>query len=89
MLREARRLLRSAPGSRLVIVTVWANPDTAGGRMLSGLLPRLAAASPRRWGGLMTLDPTAELGLAGLVATHRVVLPRGGYPSLVVRARVA
>ena len=35
------------------------------------------------------LDPTAELGPAGLVATHRVVLPRGGYLSLVVRARLA
>lgn len=89
VLREARRLLRTAPGSRLVIVTVWANPDTIGGRMLSGLLPRLAAASPRRWGGLMPLDPTAELRPAGLVATHRAVLPRGGYPSLVVRARIA
>jgi ubiquinone/menaquinone biosynthesis C-methylase UbiE len=89
VLREARRLLRSAPGSRLVIVTVWANPDTVGGWMLSGLLSRLAAASPSRWGGLMPLDPTAELGPAGLVATHRVVLPRGGYPSLVVCARVA
>jgi len=89
VLCEARRLLRSAPASRLVIATVWANPDTIGGRMLNGVLPRLAAASPRRWGGLMPLDPTAELGPAGLVATHRVVLPRGGYPSLVVRARVA
>jgi len=56
----------------------------------TGLLLRaLAAASPSRWGGLRPLDPTAELGPAGLVATHRVVLPRGGYPSLVVRARVA
>ncbi len=89
VLCEARRLLRSAPGSRLVIVTVWANRDTVGGRMLSAVLPRVAAASPRRWGGLMPLDPTAELRPAGLVATHRVVLPRGGYPSLVVRARVA
>ncbi len=89
VLREARRLLRSASGSRLVIVTVWADPDIVGGRMLSGVLSRLAAASPRRWGGLMPLDPTAELGPAGLAATHRVVLRRGGYPSLVIRARVA
>lgn len=89
VLREARRLLGSAPGSRLVLVTVWANPGSIGGRVLSGFLPRLAAVSPRRWGGLMPLDPTAELGAAGLVATHRVVLPRGGYPSLVVRARPA
>jgi len=89
VLCEARRLLRSAPGSRLVIVTVWANPDTVGGRMLSGVQPRLAAARPSRWGGLMPLDPTAELGPSGLIATHRVVLPRGGYPSLVVSARVA
>ncbi len=89
VLCEARRLLLSAPRSRLVIVTVWANPDTVGGRMLSGVLPRLAAASPSRWGGLMPLDPTAELAPAGLIATHRVVLPHGGYPSLVVRARVA
>jgi hypothetical protein len=57
--------------------------------MLNGLLHRLAAVGPRRWGGLMPLDPMAELGPAGLAATHRVVLSRGGYPSLEVRARVA
>ena len=34
----------------------------------------------------MPLDPTAEPGPAGLVATHRVVLPGGGYPSFVVCA---
>ncbi len=88
VLREARRLLRGAPDSRLVIVTPWANSHTVGGRMLNGVMRRLAAASPSRWGGLRPLDPTAELGPAGLVATDRVVLPRGGYPSLVVRARV-
>ncbi len=89
MLREARRLLRSAPGSRLLIVTVWADPGTLGGRVVSGLLRGLARARPTTWGGLMPLDPTAELEAAGLVATHRIVLPRGGYPSLVLRARAA
>ncbi|MBA3748769.1 MAG: class I SAM-dependent methyltransferase [Solirubrobacterales bacterium] len=77
------------PDGAADVVTCCYLLHTIGGRLLNGVLPRLAAASPRRWGGLMALDPMAELGPAGLVATHRVVLPRGGYPSLVVRARVA
>ena len=87
VLREARRLLLPAPGSRLLIVTVWADPRTIGGRVANGLLRRLARARPAAWGGLMPLDPAPELAAAGLIATHRIVLPRGGYPSLVLRAR--
>jgi len=78
-IEAALRLADPLPQDRVV--------DLATGTGL--LLRALAAASPSRWGGLRPLDPTAELGPAGLVATHRVVVPRGGYPSLVVRARVA
>lgn len=89
VLREARRLLDPAPGSRVVITTVWAGRATLGGRAVHGALRGLAEARPEAWGGLMPLDPMAELGTAGLVPTHRVVLPRGGYPSLVIRGRRA
>jgi len=37
----------------------------------------------------MPLDTMPEMEAAGLVPTHRTVLPRGGYPSLVIRARRA
>lgn len=89
VLGEARRLLRPGPGSRLLIVTVWADPGPLRGRVVSGLLRGLAQARPAAWGGLMPLDPAAELAAAGLIATHRIVLSRGGYPSLVLRARAA
>lgn len=55
VLREACRLLRSGPGSRLVIVTVWTNPGRPGGWALDAALRGLAASFPRRWGGLMPL----------------------------------
>lgn len=87
VLREAARLLASVPRSRLVITTVWAEPATPGGAALNAALRALAWSRPRAWGGLRPLDPTPELAAAGLVATHKVVLPRGGYPSLVIRAR--
>lgn len=87
VLREARRLLRAAPGSRLLIVTAWADPGTPGGRVLSALLRRAAQARPTALGGLMPLDPAPELAAAGLAATHRIALSRGGYSSLVLRAR--
>lgn len=86
VLREARRLLAPGPGSRVVLVTPWADPRAPVGPLLNGLLRHVATAAPRRFGGLMPLDPTPELEAAGLVATRRVVLRRGGYPSLVVRA---
>lgn len=87
VLAEARRLLRSAAGSRLLIVTAWADPDSPGGRVLNALLRHAAQARPTAFGGLMPLDPAPELAAAGLVATHRIALSRGGYPSLVLRAR--
>lgn len=87
VLREARRLLWLAPGSRAVIATVWADRRRPAGRAVHAALRGLARARPGAWGGLMPLDPMGELRAAGLVATHRVVLPRGGYPSLVIRAR--
>jgi SAM-dependent methyltransferase len=87
VLAEARRLLRPTSGARLVVVTPWAHRGTPGGRLVHGALEGLASARPGRWGGLMPLDPTGELEAAGLVPTHRTFLPRGGYPSLVIRAR--
>lgn len=87
VLAEARRLLGSTPGARLVVATVWADGATPGGRLIHDALRALARARPAAWGGLMPLDPMTELAGAGLVVTHRVVLTRGGYPSLVLRAR--
>lgn len=89
VLSEVRRVLGDSPGGRLVTVTVWADPAKPGSRALGRLMRRLAIFGPRRFGGLMPLDPTAELEAAGLAVTHRVVVPRGGYPSLVLRARPA
>ena len=89
VLREARRLLGRTPRARLVVVTPWADRGTPGGRLVHGGLRGLARARPGSWGGLMPLDPTAELEAAGLAPTHRIFLPRGGYPSLVIRARPA
>lgn len=89
VLAEARRLLVEAPTSRLVVATVWADRGTPGGRLIHLALRTLARARPAAWGGLMPLDPMGELEDAGLVATHRIVLTRGGYPSVVLRARPA
>lgn len=88
VLREARRLLACEPGARLVTTTVWTDPARRGGRLASSALRAMAWARPRAWGGLAPLDPMPELAAAGLTPTHRLVLPRGGYPSLVIRARV-
>lgn len=89
VLGEARRLLGPTPGARLVVVTPWAQRRTPGGRLVHATLQGLASARPERCGGLMPLDPTGEFEAAGLVPTHRIFLPRGGYPSLVIRARPA
>ena len=88
-LAEALRLLGSTPGGRLVVVTPWADRSRPRGRAMHAGLRGLARARPAAWGGLMPLDPTPDLELAGLVPTGRVHLPRGGYPSLVIRARPA
>ncbi len=87
VLCEAARLLAPAPDSRLVVTTVWAEPATPGGAAVNATLRALAWSRPRAWGGLRPLDPTPELAAAGFTPTHKVVLPRGGYPSLVIRAR--
>ncbi|PTL58913.1 hypothetical protein C7Y72_04225 [Paraconexibacter algicola] len=87
VLAEARRLLRPDPASRLVTVTVWtgrAPPARLAGRVLAAA----AAARPAALGGLRPLDPTADLRAAGLHVDRRVELPRRGYPSLVLRARL-
>lgn len=86
VLGEACRLLDGSPAPRLVVVTVWLDPARAAGRVGHAALRSAARLSPAVWGGLHPLDPTADLCRAGLQPTHRHVLSRGGYPSLVIRA---
>ncbi|MDX6511022.1 MAG: hypothetical protein QOE36_526 [Gaiellaceae bacterium] len=86
VLAEARRLLRPAQTARLVTVTVWADESGARGRLLSRALSGAARARPAAWGGLRPLDPTRDLTAAGFAVTRRVVVPRRGYPSLVLAA---
>ncbi|HVF79660.1 MAG TPA: class I SAM-dependent methyltransferase [Solirubrobacteraceae bacterium] len=86
VLSAARRLLRDTAAARLVVVTIWVDERRPPGR-LSGYALRLAAhVRPRKWGGLRPLDPCEDLAAAGFEVTRRVVLTRGGYPSLVVAA---
>ena len=87
VLAEARRLLRPASASRLVAVTVWVDGRRAAGLLASRVLAHAARTRPRAWGGLRPVDPSAELAAAGFALSRRVVLPRRGYPSLVLAAR--
>jgi SAM-dependent methyltransferase len=89
VLAEARRLLAPTARARLVVVTVWADPRRAGGRLAHGALRLAARSRPAAWGGLLALDPSRELIESGFALTRRAVLLRGGYPSLVVAARPA
>ena len=86
VLAEARRLLRPEASSRLIVVTVWSDERRPGGRLISGALRLAARARPTVWGGLRPHDPGAELTIAGFTLTRRIVLPRHGYPSLVIAA---
>ena len=81
VLAEARRLLSAEPHARLVIVTVHAQ------RPAVAALLRAAARLGPRWRGLRPLDPSAELREAGFCITRRALVPRRGYPSLVLVAR--
>jgi ubiquinone/menaquinone biosynthesis C-methylase UbiE len=87
VLAEARRLLRPTAPARLITVTVWADDRRGRGRLVSRALSLAARARPATWGGLRPLDPSRDLTAAGFVVTRRVVLPRRGYPSLVLAAR--
>jgi SAM-dependent methyltransferase len=89
VIAEARRLLAPGAGSRLVVVTPWADPRRPGGWILWAGLAFLADLRPAALGGLRPHDPTADLLEAGFVVTRRRVVPRGGYPSLVLVARVS
>jgi len=89
VLAEARRLLAPTGASRLVVVSTWSDPATPGGRLVQRATTALSRRWPARLGGLMPCDPTPELEAAGFFLTHRVHLPRGGYPSLALRARLA
>jgi len=86
VIAEAQRLLAASTASRLVTVTVWADGANARGRVISRTLRAAARARPAACGGLRPLDPSADLAAAGFVITRRVVLPRRGYPSLVIAA---
>lgn len=79
VLAELRRVLR--PGGRLVVVTMFTARPTG-----TALLAGLARAAPRTLGGLRPLDPRPGLAAAGWKVERAAAL-RGGYPSLVVRAR--
>lgn len=89
VIAEAKRLLAVSTVSRLVTVTVWADDSCVRGRLISRALRAAARARPVAWGGLRPLDPSADLAAAGFVVTRRVVLPRRGYPSLVIAATLA
>jgi len=82
VLAEARRLLSPRASSRLVVVTVW-SPRPA----VRAALGLLARARPAACAALSPLDPSADLAHAGFAPTRRAVLPRRGYPSLVLGAR--
>lgn len=88
VLREARRLLDPAHDPRIVVATVHVDHDrTPLSALVHTALTRASESYPRRWGGLKPLDPTADLRAAGLEPTRRVLLNRGGWPTLVIRAR--
>jgi ubiquinone/menaquinone biosynthesis C-methylase UbiE len=87
VLAEARRLLRPGGDARLVVVSVWPDARSPGGRLARAVLGALARARPSAWGALRPLDPTADLVAAGFTVTRRVLLPRRGYPSVVLAAR--
>ena len=89
VLAEARRLLRPGGDARLVVVSVWPDERRPGGRLAHNVMRALARARPRAWGALRPLDPTADLARAGFAVTQRVLLPRRGYPSLVLAATAA
>lgn len=86
LLGEARRLLRPGRGARLVVVTVWADERRPAGSLLARALRAAARLRPSAWAGLRPLDPSADLAAAGFAVTQRIVLPRRGYPSLVLAA---
>ncbi|HWI06179.1 MAG TPA: class I SAM-dependent methyltransferase [Solirubrobacteraceae bacterium] len=84
VLAGARRLLAGRPRPRLVAVTVFADRPA-----VAAVLRTLARLRPSAWQALRPLDPTSDLVAAGFAVTRRAVLPRGGYPSLVVVAAPA
>lgn len=89
VLAEARRLLAPGPRARLVVVTVWAGKRRAGGRAVAAALRLAARLRPATWAALRPLDPSPDLAAAGLEITRGAVLPRRGYPSLVLAAAAA
>lgn len=88
VLLETRRLLAPDANARLVTVTVWPGDRGLLGRLVRGGMQMLSRVRPAVWGGLKPLDPTTDLTDAGFSITHRAVLPRRGYPSLVLAARL-
>lgn len=89
VLADAHRLLAPGPRARLVVVTVWADERRAAGRAVAGALRLAARLRPATWAALRPLDPAPDLAAAGFEITRRAVLPRRGYPSLVLAAAAA
>ena len=81
VLAEARRLLGPDPAGRLAVVTLHAQR-----RAVAAAVRAAARLRPATWHGLRPLDPTTDVLDAGFDITHRAVLPRRGYPSLVIVA---
>ena len=81
---EMRRLMRAQGHARIAVATVH-----AGRRAIAAALAAAASLRPAAWQALRPLDPTRDLHEAGLTITRRAVLPRHGYPSLVLVAEPA
>lgn len=88
VLLEARRLLAPDANARLLAVTVWPDDRRLLGRLARNGMRFLSRIRPAVWGGLRPLDPTTDLTDAGFSITHRALLPRRGYPSLVLAAKL-
>ena len=86
--RGAPAARAAARGSRLVLVTPWADPRRPGGRHRAAPRSRSWPTLGRpRWAGCGRAIRRPTSSRAGFVVTRRRVLPRGGYP--VARAACA
>ena len=88
VLAEARRLLAPAgAGSRLVVVTTWADGDHLRGRLTRAALDRLARARPATAGGMRPLDPAPTTSPEPASRRRGARSCTRPLPSLVLAAR--